>query len=196
MAGTAEVISQMERLPGISYPVLVPNQKGLDNLLNLLSSYVPSNPSQPPPTNEISIFTGATDAFTLANTNTTTADSLATLAQVTRRAMSAGLRVRGYISVVITCPYSGKVDYGRVREVAKELIDMGCYEVSLGDTTGSGTPTSISEMLEEVKKSVQVDKLAVRNSIIFIFIAHGLTSNQRFSGTCKWNFFFRGATVC
>jgi hydroxymethylglutaryl-CoA lyase len=159
MAGTADVITQMERLQGASYPVLVPNQKGLDHLLTLLSSH--SSSHHPPPTTEISIFTAATDAFTLANTNTTVADSLLTLAQVARRALGAGLRVRGYVSVVVVCPYSGRVDYKRVRDIAKELIDMGCYEVSLGDTVGMGTPASIAEMLEEVKKAVQVEKLAV-----------------------------------
>jgi hydroxymethylglutaryl-CoA lyase len=169
MAGTAEVISQMERLRGVYYPVLVPNDKGLDNLLSLLSSYAPSNPSQPPPTTEIAIFTAATDAFTLANTNKNTAESLKALATVTQRALSAGLRVRGYISVVITCPYSGQVDYKRVRDIAKELIDMGCYEVSLGDTVGTGTPASVTEMLEEVKKGVAVEKLAVSSSVSCMF---------------------------
>jgi hydroxymethylglutaryl-CoA lyase len=165
MAGTADVISRMERLHGVYYPVLVPNDKGLDNLLSLLSSYTPSNTSQPPPTTEISIFTAATDAFTLANTNKTIADSLKALTSVTQRALSAGLRVRGYVSVVITCPYSGQVDYQRVRDIAKELIDMGCYEVSLGDTVGTGTPASVADMLEEVKKAVGVEKLAVSSYI-------------------------------
>jgi hydroxymethylglutaryl-CoA lyase len=165
MAGTAEVISQMERLHGVRYPVLVPNQKGLDNLLNLLSTYRPalsnSQPQPPPPTDEIAIFTAATDAFTQANTNTTIAGSLERLAPVARAALDKGLRVRGYVSVVITCPYSGQVDYKRVREVTEALLEMGCYEVSLGDTVGTGTPAAVSEMLEEVKKTVPVEKLAV-----------------------------------
>jgi hydroxymethylglutaryl-CoA lyase len=148
----------MERLPGAHYPVLVPNQKGLDNLLSLLSSQ--TSPS-PPLTDEIAIFTAATDAFTQANLNTTTAISLSRLAPVAHTALSRGLRVRGYVSVVIACPYTGQVDYKRVRDVAKELIDMGCYEVSLGDTVGMGTPATVSEMIEEVKKAVPVEKLAV-----------------------------------
>jgi len=165
MAGTADVITQMERLPGVHYPVLVPNQKGLDNLLDLLSTYPPtpsrSQPQAPPPTDEIAIFTAATDAFAQANTNTTIATSLERLAPVARAALDRGLRVRGYVSVVITCPYSGQVDYKKVREVTEALIGMGCYEVSLGDTVGTGTPAAISEMLEEVKKGVPVEKLAV-----------------------------------
>ncbi|KIM92424.1 hypothetical protein PILCRDRAFT_810478 [Piloderma croceum F 1598] len=164
MAGTAEVISQMERLRGVHYPVLVPNQKGLDNLLNLLSTYRPalsnSQPQPPQPTDEIAIFTAATDAFTQANTNTTIAGSLERLAPVARAALDKGLRVRGYVSVVITCPYSGQVDYKKVREVTEALLGMGCYEVSLGDTVGTGTPAAVSEMLEEVKKTVPVEKLA------------------------------------
>ena len=76
-------------------------------------------------------------------------------------AVKKGLRVRGYVSVVIACPYSGRVDYKKVREVSKALVDMGCYEVSLGDTVGMGTPYEVAEMIEEVKKSVPVEKLAV-----------------------------------
>lgn len=94
MAGTAEVISSMERLAGHRYPVLIPNVKGLELLLDLLSNH-PSTPSTPPPTDEIAIFTAATDAFTKANTNCTIAESLARLEPVTRKALESGLRVRG-----------------------------------------------------------------------------------------------------
>ncbi|KAF7342170.1 hypothetical protein MVEN_01804800 [Mycena venus] len=156
MAGTADVLAQAERFPDVRYPVLVPNQKGLDAVTTLLAKH----PASPPLTDEISIFTAATDAFTRANLNTTTAESLERLAPVAKAALDQGLRVRGYVSVVIACPYSGQVDYARVRDIAKALIDMGCYEVSLGDTVGMGTPTQVSEMLEEVKKSIPVEKLA------------------------------------
>ncbi|KAL4259567.1 HMG-CoA lyase family protein [Pleurotus pulmonarius] len=149
MAGTAEVLSGIRQKEGNHYPVLVPNQKGLDNLLSL-----------PRLTDEIAIFTAATDAFTKANLNTTTAESLLRLRPVAEQAIKNGLRVRGYVSVVIACPYSGKTDYKKVREVAKELLEMGCYEVSLGDTVGMGTPNEVAEMIEEVKKSVPVEKLA------------------------------------
>ncbi|KAF4603089.1 hypothetical protein EYR38_003494 [Pleurotus pulmonarius] len=149
MAGTAEVLSGIRQREGNHYPVLVPNQKGLDNLLSL-----------PRLADEIAIFTAATDAFTRANLNTTTAESLVRLRPVAEQAIKNGLRVRGYVSVVIACPYSGKTDYNKVREVAKELLEMGCYEVSLGDTVGMGTPNEVAEMIEEVKKSVPVEKLA------------------------------------
>lgn len=157
MAGTADVLKGIEHLPNVHYAVLVPNQKGLDDLITLLDS----NPSNPPLTDEVSVFTAATDAFTKANLNCTVAESLERLSKVTRAALDRGLRVRGYVSVVIVCPFSGRTDYKRVREVTKELLDMGCYEVSLGDTVGQGRPHEVGEMLEEVKKSISVEKLAV-----------------------------------
>lgn len=159
MAGTADVISQMERIPGVHYPVLVPNERGLDDLLKLLSLH--PKPGTPPPTDEIAIFTAATDAFCRANTNCTVKESLERLAPVAERAAKAGLRVRGYVSVVITCPYSGRVDYNRVRDVSRALLEMGCYEVSLGDTTGAGTPGTVLDMLSVVASSIPVKKLAV-----------------------------------
>lgn len=158
MAGTAEVITQMERLPGVRYPVLVPNVKGLENLLALLSEHPASSP---PPTDEIAIFASATEAFSQANTNCSIAESLDRLRQVTSSALDKGLRVRGYVSVVMTCPYSGKADYGKVRDITKELLEMGCYEVSLGDTTGTGNPHTVSEMLETVLSAAPAGKLAV-----------------------------------
>ena len=158
MAGTPEVITQLQRLPGVRYPVLVPNVKGLENLLDFLSGH---SSSSPPPTDEIAVFIAATDAFSKANTNCTIAESLERTNQVVRLALEKGLRVRGYLSVVIACPYSGPVDYGKVRDLTKQLLDMGCYEVSLGDTTGVGNPHSVAEMLNTVISTNPVEKLAV-----------------------------------
>ncbi|KAJ7594116.1 hypothetical protein C8J56DRAFT_820491 [Mycena floridula] len=157
MAGTAELLAQMERLPGVHYPVLVPNQRGLDNLLAVLDS---ATGSGPPPTDEISIFVAATEEFSKANLNTSIAESMARLRPVTKAALDRGLRVRGYVSVAISCPFSGQVDYTRVREISQELVDMGCYEISVCDTVGTAQPHKVSEMLEEVKKSVPVGMLA------------------------------------
>ena len=162
MAGTPEVITQMEHLPGVRYPVLVPNVKGLEHLLTVLSEH-PS--SLPPPTDEIAVFVAATDAFSKANTNCTVAESLQRTSEVVSLALEKGLRVRGYISVVIACPYSGQVDYRKVRDLTKQLLDMGCYEVSLGDTTGVGNPHSVSEMLTTVISANPVEKLAVSHRI-------------------------------
>lgn len=163
MAGTPEVITQIERLPGVRYPVLVPNFKGLENLLTVLSEHSPS--SSPPPTDEVAVFISATDAFSKANTNCTVAESLERTKEVVRLALEKGLRVRGYLSVVIACPYSGPVDYRKVRDLTKELLSMGCYEVSLGDTTGAGNPHSISEMLNTVISANPVEELAVSHKI-------------------------------
>ncbi|KAI5121592.1 hypothetical protein M0805_009463 [Coniferiporia weirii] len=157
MAGTAEVLARMDRLPGVHYPVLVPNMRGLDDLLTLISS---TPTSERPPTDEIAVFAAATDAFSRANTNCTIAESLARLAPVAQRAAAAGLRVRGYVSVVISCPYSGRTDYKRVRDVSRALLDMGCYEVSLGDTNGTGTPGTVLDMLSVVASTIPVRNLA------------------------------------
>jgi len=155
MAGTAEVVTSIDKLPGVTYQVLVPNRKGLESVLNLLAAH-----SDKPPIDEIAVFTAATDAFSVANTNVTVAESLKRLAQVVRGALDKGIRVRGYVSVVVTCPYSGRVDYKSVRDVTRELLDMGCYEVSLGDTTGTGNPTSVGNMLDVTLGMNPVEKLA------------------------------------
>jgi hydroxymethylglutaryl-CoA lyase len=175
MAGTSEVITKIKQFPGVHYAVLVPNQKGLDAFLNL----GPSLPSHFRDQFDISIFTAASDAFTKANLNTTTAESLARLAPVARMALDNGLRVRGYVSVVIACPYSGRVDPKQVRDVAKELYEMGCYEVSLGDTVGMGTPAQVSEMIEEVKKAIPVQKLAVSFSLLLRPSSHRASFDHR-----------------
>ncbi|PCH37576.1 aldolase [Wolfiporia cocos MD-104 SS10] len=159
MAGTPEVLTTMEHLPGNHYPVLVPNMKGLENLFALLANENPPTrthaslqpapplPAAPPLTDEIAIFAAATDAFSKANTNCTVAESLERLAPVAESALKHGLRVRGYVSVVVVCPYTGRVDAAKVKDVSRALLDMGCYEVSLGDTVGAGTPSDIRALL-------------------------------------------------
>ncbi|KAF8688884.1 Aldolase, partial [Rhizoctonia solani] len=159
MAGTAQVIHHMHRLPDVRYPVLVPNMKGLDTLLDLLAS-TKLEPTAQPLTDEIAVFTAASDGFNKANTNATVKESLQRLAPVVQKALENNLRVRGYVSTVITCPYDGATDPQRVRDVTKELVQMGCYEVSLGDTVGTGTPESMKRMLNEVVKDTKVELLA------------------------------------
>lgn len=172
MAGTSEVLSLIEPMDDTNYSVLIPNQKGLNDALSLLSG------GNPPPVTEIAVFSAATDAFSKANTNVTVATSLARLAPVVRSALDAGLKVRGYVSVIITCPYSGRVDPRKVRDVARELLQMGCYEVSLGDTTGAGTPASLRLVLEEVGKDIDVGKMAghvcLLSPRLIALFAHGL----------------------
>lgn len=159
MADTDQVLKGIERLPNVHYAVLVPNQRGLENLLALLEVHRPSSRG-PPFTDEISVFTAATDSFCQRNLNCSVAESLDKLEIVTRTALDKGLRVRGYVSVVVACPFEGRTDFKRVRDVTKKLLDMGCYEVSLGDTVGQGRPHEVAEMIEEVKKVVPVEKLA------------------------------------
>ncbi|KAF6744336.1 hypothetical protein DFP72DRAFT_826186 [Ephemerocybe angulata] len=160
MGGTADVLKRLTKERGVHYSVLVPNQRGLDDLLLLLAQQQLTDLGSPPLTDEISVFVAATDAFNKANLNCTVPESLQKIAAVTEAATKHGLRVRGYVSVVIACPYSGRTDYHKVREVASALLNMGCYEVSLGDTVGMGRPHEVAEMLDVVKRSVPVEQLA------------------------------------
>jgi hydroxymethylglutaryl-CoA lyase len=158
MAGTDQVLKLKRTLPGIRYPVLVPNMKGLDGVLSLLES---TKSTTVPLTDEVSIFTATTDSFTKVNTNCTVAESLERLAPVVKKALQNRLRVRGYISMIIDCPFEGKVDPTKVREVSERLVEMGCYQISLGDTTGSGTPISWEKAIWEVSKSIDMEMIAV-----------------------------------
>jgi len=157
MATTTEVLLNMKAHPGVSYPVLVPNVKGLENLLQL---HHPSTPSQPI-VSEIAIFTAASDTFNKANTNKTVAESLIELEKVVLLAKEKGLKVRGYVSTVITCPFEGNMDPKRVVQVGRELLQMGCYEVSLGDTVGTGTERTVRALMDEVQKGLPIPKVAV-----------------------------------
>ena len=161
MAGTAEVLRGLKPQPGVRYPVLVPNTRGLSDLFDLLSS---TPPGEPPITDEIAIFAAASESFSKANIHCTIGESLERLAPVAELALSRGLRVRGYVSTVIACSYEGPIAPKSVRDVAKALVDMGCYEVSLGDTTGFGNPTTMSNMLDAVVSQISADKLAVSTS--------------------------------
>lgn len=147
MKDTADVLKTMGTDPAVSHCVLVPNDKGLDLFLNLLEKH-----EGPKPASEIALFTAASESFCKANTNCTIQESLDRLAKVSRRALDAGLRVRGYISVVAVCPYEGKVRAEVSGDIAEQLLQMGCYEVSLGDTVGAASP---SEMLSVLSACLQ-----------------------------------------
>ncbi|EST07945.1 Pyruvate carboxyltransferase [Kalmanozyma brasiliensis GHG001] len=140
MGDTPQVVSGMPVSPSISYPVLVPNMRGLEGLQKLLETHKGQ-------TDEIAIFTAASESFCKANTNCSIAESLTRLEEVTAKAKAMGLKVRGYVSVVAGCPYEGAVDPEAVGRVSKALKDMGCYEVSLGDTIGAGTPSVVEAAL-------------------------------------------------
>lgn len=143
MADTPDVLKQMQVAQGVQYPVLVPNAKGLESLLSLIDSNGGKKP-----TDEIAIFTAASESFCKANTNCSISESLERLSRVTEKALANGLKVRGYISVVAGCPYEGAVSPAKVAEIAEDLLAMGCYEISLGDTVGVGTPSSMEAVMD------------------------------------------------
>lgn len=153
MKDTADVLRQMGTDATVDHPVLVPNMKGLDSLLDLLQGFstghsnLASADQSRWPTKEIALFTAASETFCKKNTNCSIKESLERLADVTQKAKDAGLLVRGYISVVAVCPYEGRVSAEIVGDIAKELLQMGCYEVSLGDTVGAATPTMMRNVL-------------------------------------------------
>lgn len=148
MADTPEVLARIPRKAGVSYPVLVPNLKGLDAAEAAVG------------VEEIAIFGAASEAFSQKNINCSIAESLDRFAPVMERAKARGWRVRGYVSCVLGCPYEGDIAPQKVAEVAAALYRMGCYEVSLGDTIGTGTPLKARRMIEAVAAEVPLDKLA------------------------------------
>ena len=148
MADAAEVLAGITRAPGISYPVLVPNEQGYERARAAGAA-------------EVAVFTAASDAFNLKNTNATVAQSLERFRPVLERANADGVRVRGYVSTVLGCPYQGEVPLADVVRVARDLHAMGCYEVSLGDTIGIGTPSKARAMLRAVAAEVPMDALAI-----------------------------------
>ncbi|RXV62134.1 hydroxymethylglutaryl-CoA lyase [Roseovarius sp. A46] len=147
MADSGEVLRGIRRAPGVRYAALTPNMRGLSDALEAGAD-------------EVAIFGSASEGFSKANINATIEESLARFAPVTEAAGAEGLRVRGYVSCVVECPYDGPVDPAQVAQVAESLWQMGCYEISLGDTIGRGTPEAVDAMLAAVMDVVPVDRLA------------------------------------
>ena len=147
MADNARVMAGIKRQPGVSYPVLVPNMKGLEAALAAGAE-------------EIAVFSAATETFSQKNTNCSIAEGLERFSAVCEAAQAKNIRVRGYISCALGCPYEGQVSPDKVADVAVLLYGMGCYEISLGDTIGVGTPAKTKTMLEKVAGRVPVEKLA------------------------------------
>lgn len=148
MAGTAEVLARIHRAPGVSYPVLVPNLKGLEPAIDSRAD-------------EIAIFAAASETFSQRNINCSIAESLARLRAVADSALAHGMRVRGYVSCVLGCPFEGEISPDAVVRVARELHAIGCYEISLGDTIGVGTPLKAQRMIEAVAAYLPITALAV-----------------------------------
>jgi hydroxymethylglutaryl-CoA lyase len=148
MADTDKVMAGISRRPGVSYPVLVPNLKGLEGAIAAKAG-------------EVAIFGAASESFSKRNINCSIAESLERFAPVAEAALARGMRVRGYVSCVLGCPYEGDVAPSAVADVSAKLLAMGCYEVSLGDTIGTGTPGRAQAMLDAVAARVPLDRLAV-----------------------------------
>ncbi|HJW33006.1 MAG TPA: hydroxymethylglutaryl-CoA lyase [Holophagaceae bacterium] len=147
MADAAEVLRRIHRKPGVAYPVLTPNLKGFEAALAAGAT-------------EVAIFGAASEAFSQRNINCSIAESLDRFQPVVDAAKAAGIPVRGYVSCVLGCPYEGEVEVAKVADVAERLHRMGCYEVSLGDTIGVGTPAKARRMVQTVAERVPLAALA------------------------------------
>lgn len=148
LADAAEVFAGIRRKPGVHYPVLVPNEQGYER-------------ARAVGVEEIAVFTAASEAFNRTNINASIDESLARFEPVMARAKADGVAVRGYVSTVLGCPYQGAVPVADVVRVARALHAMGCYEVSLGDTIGVGTPGKARAMFKAVATEVPTSALAV-----------------------------------
>jgi hydroxymethylglutaryl-CoA lyase len=147
MADHTEVLERIRRKPGVDYPVLAPNLKGFEAARAAGAS-------------EVAIFGAASEAFSQKNINCSIAESLERFRPVALEAKKYGIRVRGYISCVLGCPYEGEIAPARVAHVAGALYAMGCYEISLGDTIGTGTPAKTKAMIGACIERVPIEKLA------------------------------------
>ena len=148
MENSAELIKLIKKNPNTSYPYLIPNYHGL---LEAIKNQVKI----------ICVFTTASEIFSKKNTNCSVKESLLRIEKVVLLAKKKGLKVRGYISCVLGCPYEGEVEFDKTVELAKFLNDIGCYEISLGDTVGYGTPLKVKSLIEKVLRHVEVEKIAI-----------------------------------
>jgi len=148
MADSADVMARIQRREGVVYSVLTPNMKGFEAALAADAD-------------EVAVFGAASESFSQKNINCSIAESLERFQPVCDAAKAAGIPVRGYVSCVLGCPYEGEVAPGAVAKVSKTLWDMGCHEVSLGDTIGTGTPAKAQAMIEAVAAELPLDRIAV-----------------------------------
>lgn len=148
LADASEVMTSIDRVPGILYPVLIPNQKGLERALDA-------------GVDAIALFTAATEAFSQANVGTSIAGTLERFAPVASVARERGLWIRGYISVAFGCPYSGAVDERDIVRVSEALLRLGCTEICLADTIGSATPQLVRDILSAMRSVVPFKQLSL-----------------------------------
>ena len=148
MADSAEVYRNIPKDPGMEYPVLVPNEKGLERAIEAGVT-------------SIAIFTAASETFNKRNINMTIDESFENFSHVVPRALDEGMRVRGYVSTAFGCPYEGDVPPEKVLEVTARLLDLGCYEVSIGDTIGVGTPLQVQGVIGMLRQVIPASRLAM-----------------------------------
>ena len=148
MANTAEVLAGLEPDADIHYPVLVPNLPGMQDALAAGAR-------------EVSVFAAASETFSQKNINCSIADSLDRFAEVMALAKANDIRVRGYVSCVLGCPYEGEIEIQQVAAISQKLYDIGCYEISLGDTIGAGTPLKTRTLIEAVAQKIGIENIAV-----------------------------------
>ncbi|KAI8059144.1 hypothetical protein BC940DRAFT_248094 [Gongronella butleri] len=148
MGDNKQVFTSIKKVPGVNYPVLTPNRRGLEGAIEAGAT-------------EIALFAATTETFNRKNTNCSTEEAIERFSETAKLALDANLRVRGYVSCVVGCPYEGAVDPAKVADLSQRLLDAGCYEISLGDTIGVGTAGDMARMLDHVLKVVPADALAV-----------------------------------
>lgn len=147
MAASAEVYAQVTKLSGVSYPMLVPNMRGLEAAIEC-------------DVEEIALFAAASETFSQKNTNCSIDESIERFSEVVSRAQAESMRIRGYISCALGCPYEGEVDVDVVVDLTKRLHDMGCYEISVADTIGVGTANKAHALFARLASVLPADQLA------------------------------------
>ncbi|NOI75895.1 hydroxymethylglutaryl-CoA lyase [Vibrio coralliilyticus] len=148
MADSLEVMSKITRAPNVTYAALTPNIRGFEQALDANA-------------NEVAVFTSSSEGFCQKNINCSIEESLERFRPVVAQAKDKGIPVRGYLSCIVDCPYDGPTEPSQVAKVAQALLDLGCYEVSLGDTIGTGTPVRVANMLDAVFERVPSQQVAV-----------------------------------
>ena len=148
MKDSENLYKLIKKKPNVSYPFLVPNVKGLLRALEVGIK-------------NICVFTAASETFSMKNTNCSIDESLYRIREIMMVAKKEKIKVRGYISCVLGCPYERKVNFNKTAKLSEKLIDIGCYEVSLGDTVGFGTPNDVNSLLKKVKNKIDANKIAV-----------------------------------
>ncbi len=148
MADSEEVFRRIERREGVTYPALTPNMRGFDRALAVGVT-------------EVGVFAAASETFSQRNTNCTIEESLERFRPVCAAAQEAGVKVQGYVSTVLGCPYEGEIDPGIVADLCGRLDEMGCYRVSLGDTVGVGTPSKAAALIDRVAEAVPLNAIGI-----------------------------------